>query len=101
MEFTCKAVSGFLQNQGVKCYFMSKFEAFAYLVDDLEPEIVLVHESMLGDVNDELQKCHFKEFEKIVISQGSEYEKKINEPFDPSEIYSELVQILATEKKSS
>ena len=82
MEFTCKAVSGFLQNQGVKCYFMSKFEAFAYLVD-------------------ELQKCHFKEFEKIVISQGSEYEKKINEPFDPSEIYSELVQILATEKKSS
>lgn len=100
-EFTCKAVAKFLQNQGVKSYYINKNEELAYLVDDLRPEVILVHHSMLDFCLAELNDCEFRAYSLVQIHPELDEENCIKEPFDPSEIYARLSDILATDHKSS
>ena len=77
---------------------MESKEEFTYLIDDLKPEVLLVHNSFMNSeaifVQEEMNKAEFKETKLFVIgefNEASTYNAKvIPEPFSIENLISEI-----------
>jgi hypothetical protein len=102
VRFTCSTIKEFAALGNVEVYFMEGKEEFTYLIDDLKPEIILIHHSFMSAeaefVQAEVEKAQFKSSKLIILG---EYEQAENlnaavlaEPFSPQTFLADIRKYL-------
>jgi hypothetical protein len=89
VRFVCASIKEFAASKQIDVYFMEAKEEFTYLINDLKPEALIVHHSLMRTdadfVQSELAKAEFTATKLFVIGEfdnASNYEAKvIPEPF--------------------
>lgn len=92
------------EKQEVKCYSLEDANDFAYLIDDLKPDAVIIDdsilESQLEEAKSNLDSVKFDGFKLMILganNSGLEAEI-IQKPIDPDTILSEIIAKLASKK---
>ncbi|MBT4790586.1 MAG: hypothetical protein HON90_03365 [Halobacteriovoraceae bacterium] len=99
--FAAKAIEAFLKDEGVGTYLLDDLFDFKYLIEDLAPSFLLVHEDLLEEFEETLldQTKAFPDLKIVFIGKNEQVESKlcfidtIIEPFDPANIYSHLLRL--------
>jgi len=107
-KFVCKSFEAFAKQMGFAVYTIESPVEFAYLVDELCPQLLLVHEDLLVNQGEayfiEIAGVSFSGFKQVLIrSQKSSREAKISdkfplfldEPYDLGELDKILASLLA------
>ena len=101
INFVYEIISQNLELNGVKVYGLDDLNDFSFLIEDLSPEIILIHESALTDDNIKIFKSQCRDrlnLVKVLISKendsiySNEFDHHLSGLIDPSE----LVGILST-----
>ena len=95
IKFVCESFKSFCEDEGVAVFYLEAPEPFLYLVKDLSADVVVVHESLVDELHDELEGVAINKTPIVVIGNAEGY-TCINEPINLSTIASQLRQTLAS-----
>lgn len=106
-RFVCSAVQEFSKLKGVSTYVIDDFNDFSYLIEDLKPQVFVIHEATLIEQLEQFENGikKFPDLKIIVITDKGEsklsdkYTLKIQEPFDPKDLCGNITQLLETQPK--
>lgn len=106
-KFVCRSFEEFGKDIGVSVYSIEEIEEFAYLIDDLKPELVLVHNELFQKqpafFYAEFSKTNFKPKKIILIGTKDDllladknvFSSHLIEPFDIGDLANILKGLLA------
>lgn len=49
VKFAAEAIKSFLQLKGINCYLLDDLKDFRYLIEDLAPQLILIHEDIYSE----------------------------------------------------
>lgn len=103
-KFVCKAFEAFGKKSEIKVYSLECADDFAYLLDELKPELVLIHERAFDQDQEayisNINTASFKDFIQVLITKSSRdlpntFKKELLEPIKIDELEDILNGLLA------
>lgn len=99
LKFVCEGIKRFASAQEADVYYLDAPEPFLYLVKDLRPDVVLVHESLVEELQGEMEGAELLGHPVIIIGAAEGY-PCIKEPLNLAHVVLEVSNILASSKKT-
>ncbi len=102
-KFSSDTIKTFLKEDGVACYLLDELNDFSYLIEDLRPQALLIHDTLLKEHGD-IVKQQLEDVENLSLimirSEGSSFEsplfkKIIQEPYSPIDLVQKIKSLLA------
>lgn len=94
LKFVCEGITKFAGAQGVSVFYLERPEPFLYLVKDLEPDVLIVHNSLAEELHDDLEGASILGTPIIFIGEF-EGHTCLPEPLELSSITAKISNILA------
>ena len=94
LKFVCESFKRFAGAQDVGVFYLEQPEPFLYLVKDLTPDVVVIHESFVEELHDDLEGVGILGVPIVVIGDA-EGHLTISQPIDLSLIVDQLSNTLA------
>ena len=95
LKFVCEGIKKFAGAQDVSVFYLTAPEPFIYLVKDLKPDVILVHESMVEELHDDIEGSGLLGHLVVVIGEA-EGHVCLKEPINLAHLVSEISKILAS-----
>lgn len=95
LKFVCESIKKFSAAQDVSVFYLERPGPFTYLVKDLSPDVVIVHQSLVEELQGELEGVSILNTPIIVIGSCDEY-PYLPEPIDLNSFTAKISNILAS-----
>lgn len=105
VKFAVKAITEFAKDSSVSVFELDSMDDFSYLIDDLKPEVILVHKESVeaGSVMffGELEKAEFRGFKTAIMTEQEpdsfcdQFDFVVDLPVDPSALIEQLSRSIA------
>lgn len=104
VAFVSASIKKFAENLGVSVFVLDNLNDFRYLIEDLKPQAIIVHEE-IWESNKESFNREIKGITdlSVILIQKSDKDngvKFIQEPFEPLELTKKIKYLLESESKS-
>ncbi len=108
VEFAAKSLKHFGEQEGVEVYILDNLDDFSYLIADLVPQALIIHQDLLEDNLSSIKReiAQYPELHTIIIVKSaenelrSEFPLQIIEPFGPENFISIIQQMLVSGNKT-
>lgn len=99
LKFVCEGIKKFAGAQGSEVFYLDAPEPFLYLVKDLRPDVVLIHNSLVEELHDDIEGSEILKSPVVIIGDAEGY-SCLKEPLNPAHVVSEVSNILASGKQT-
>ena len=83
IKFVCDTVENICKNKELECYTLLSAQDFAYLIDDLRPELVMINTNSLNsNFWDEIDKASLKPKTMLIGEDIDGVSEELKERFD-------------------
>lgn len=98
-KFVCQLVEKLCKQEGISCYTLDQNEHFAYLLNDLKPDVVVVNQDgldMLGDIYFQSMEQAEDTPNAILMSEleDDRFPRRISEQLDPKTFLQDVKKAL-------
>ena len=73
-DFTKALMNDFAASHNLDCYLWDDFDDFAYLIDDMKPELLIIHQQISKNYGDKIEQglaeCKYTDYEVVILGQN-------------------------------
>jgi hypothetical protein len=93
VKFATEAIKSFLQLNGINCYVLDDLNDFRYLIEDLSPQLILIHEDIYNEQKDAflaqiegISGVKYILINKTSQSESEAFHDQLDEPYEVGKI---------------
>ena len=110
VKFFSKTITAFGKQAGVSVYELDSINDFSYLINDLKPEIILVHiDSVQNDIElflEQLRAAEFQGFKTAILLEkpaeiSQNFDMVVELPIEPENMIKQLKYSIASFNKNN